>query len=201
MTKDVRTQFSTVEMTILGLAWLRGPCKAYTLMKELSLSESTYHRSRAGTAYSVTNRFLKLGLLEKIEDDRVQVTPAGEAVLKEWTGPVVPITDIAHSADLLRLRFFFMGVLPQSVRLEFIDRSLETLKEFEQRCQDLIPQNQEIGDHYGALATVCSVLETRARIQWLQFVRPLVEKPLPADEDWTDIILKALNTAPSSEPR
>ena len=186
-------QFSTVEMTILGMAWLRGPCSTYTLMKELSLSESTFHRSRAGTAYSVANRLLGLGLLQKHPDDTVSVTTAGEEVLREWTGPVVPMRDIAHSADLLRLRFFFLEVLPPEDRLEFIDRSVVGLREFEARCVNLVPKNQEIGDYFGALATVCSILETRARIEWLQTVRELVENPLSAEQNWSDEILARLD--------
>lgn len=180
-----KSQYSTVEMTILGYAWLRGPCTIYTIMKQLSLSESTYHRSRAGTAYSVAKRLLSLNLIEKLDDDQVQITAHGEEVLREWTGPVVPMMDIAHTSDLLRLRFFFLELLSPEDRIEFIDRSLASLREFEQRCSDLIPKNQAIGEYYGALATVCSVLEARARIQWLEMVRPLVVNPLDKDVDWT----------------
>lgn len=187
-----KNQFSTVEMTILGYAWLRGPCTIYTIMKQLSLSESTFHRSRAGTAYSIANRMLKLGLIEKTVNDEVSVTPEGESVLRDWTGPEVPMMDVAHTADLLRLRFFFLEVLSPEDRVTFIDKSLEQLREFETRCTNLIPKNQEIGDYFGALATVNSVLETQARIRWLELVRPLVMNPLPEDSDWTATILAAL---------
>lgn len=179
-------------MTVLGLTWLRGPCTTYVIMKQLALSESTYHRSRAGTAYSVMNRLMGLGFIEKLEDERVQVTPAGEEVLREWTGPVVPMMDVAHSADLLRLRFFFLEVLPPPDRLEFIERSIASLREFEARCVGLIPQNQELGDYFGALATVCSVLEARARIQWLETVRGWVIEPLAVDSDWAAVIMSRL---------
>ncbi len=187
-----KNQFSTVEMTILGYTWLRGPCTTYTIMKQLALSESTYHRSRAGTAYSVTKRLLKLGLIEKLDDEQVRITQDGEAVLREWTGPVVPMIDVAHTSDLLRLRFFFLEVLSLEDRIEFIDRSLESLREFERRLVGLIPKNEEIGEYYGALATVCSVLEARARIQWLEMVRPLVVQPLSKDSNWTATIERLL---------
>lgn len=190
----LRRRLSTVEMTVLGMAWLRGPCTVYAVMKELSASESTFHRSRAGTAYSVANRLIKLGLLEKTEGELVQITVPGLEKLRRWVGPDVPMLDVAHSADLLRLRFFFLETLPPTQRLEFIDRSLVHLREFEQRCLALIPENEKIGDYFGALATVNTILETRARISWLNMVREMVEKPLDADTDWTAAILDRLNS-------
>ncbi|HMS55234.1 MAG TPA: hypothetical protein PKA27_07505 [Fimbriimonadaceae bacterium] len=182
-------------MTILGMTWLRGPCTTYSVMKELSSSESTYHRSRAGTAYSVMNRLISLGLIERVDGDLVKVTSEGEAVLRAWTGPKVPMMDVAHSADLLRLRCFFLEVLTPSDRVKFIDDSLISLREFEVRCTNLIPQNEAIGDYFGALATMCSVLETRARIQWLEQIRDLVVNPLPKESGWTETILSRLEQA------
>jgi len=162
-------------------------------MKELSASESTFYRSRAGTAYSVANRLLELGLLEKQEGDLVQITTEGLEQLRQWVGPEVPMLDVAHSADLLRLRFFFLETLDPAQRIEFIDNALTKLQEFETRCLALIPENEKLGDYYGALATVNTILETRARIQWLQLAREMVEKPLATNSDWTATILERLN--------
>lgn len=187
-------KFSTVEMTVLGMTWLRGPCTIYAVMKELSSSASTYHKSRAGTAYSISKRLLDLGLIEKLDGDLVQVSQEGEKVLRDWTGPDVPMMDVAHSADLLRLRFFFLEILPPEQRLEFVDKSIASLEIFLARCKGLIPQNQEIGDYFGALATVCSVLETQARIEWLRMVRDWVQSPMPEDADWTKAILARLDS-------
>lgn len=189
----LKRKFSSVEMTVLGMTWLRGPCTIYAVMKELSASESTFYRSRAGTAYSVANRLLELGLLEKQEGDLVQITTEGLEQLRQWVGPEVPMLDVAHSADLLRLRFFFLETLDPAQRIEFIDNALTQLKEFESRCLALIPENEKLGDYYGALATVNTILETRARIQWLQLAREMVEKPLATNSDWTATILERLN--------
>jgi len=191
--------FTTVEMTVLGLTWLRGPCSVYVVMKELSLSESTFHRSRAGTAYSIVNRLLKLGHLRKSEDGLVSVTATGESVLREWTGPEVPMLDVAHTADLLRLRCFFLGVLPESDRVAFVDKSLASLREFEQRCVELVHANEAIGDYYGVLATSCLVLETRARAAWLENVRPLIASPLPKEGGWASRVLQAIGSVPAEE--
>ncbi len=187
-------KLSNVEMTVLGMTWLRAPCTIYAVMKELSTSASTYHKSRAGTAYLTSKRLLEMRLIEKIENDLVQLTPAGEKTLRDWTGPDVPMIDVAHSADLLRLRFFFIGILPPEQRLEFVDKSLASLRLFLERGKGLISQNEEIGDYYGALATVCLVLETKARIQWLEIVREWVANPMSENANWSETILESLDS-------
>jgi len=185
-------KLSNLEMTVLGFAWLRGPCTIYAIMKELSLSASSFHKSRAGTAYSIANRLLGFGLLGQ-EDENVQITPAGEAELKSWFADI-PLTDIAHSADLIRLRVFFLGVVDSSERLRFIDESLAGLRTFLRTCEELVPKNEEIGDYFGVLATMSVVLETRARIQWLELVRDWVENPM--ESDWARRALGSIQQLP-----
>lgn len=184
---------STIECTLLGLAWLRGPCTIYALMKELSLSVSSFHKSRAGTAYSVAHRLIGFGLLRLsgADEGQVEITKEGVAALRDWVAPPVPMADVAHSADLLRLRCFFLGTLTPEERHEFIQESLTSLREFLAQCEDLITENEKIGDYFGALATLSSVLETRARIQWLECIQPLMEAAPPAGE-WRETLLAAL---------
>ena len=171
---------STIEMSVLGLAWLRGTRTTYAIMKELATSNSTYYKSRAGTAYSVVERLIGFGLIEYSTEPGhggeklIQVTPAGRAALEKWLTPPIPTADIAHSADFIRLRFFFIGVLEPKKRLAFIDDSLAGLRSHLARCEALIPANEAIGDHFGALATLSIILETKARIQWLELVRDKV---------------------------
>ena len=167
-------------------------------MKELGTSESTYHKSRAGTAYSVSKRMLEFGLLEPNEssvpgDEKlVRITPDGINALQEWLTPPIPLPDIAHSADLIRLRFFFLGVIDQDKRLAFIDDTLKGLENFLARCEALIQANEDIGDYFGALATISSILETRARIEWLKIAREWVVDPMDSSEDWSDKILRRI---------
>lgn len=194
MPKTGSRKLSNIEMTVLGMAWLRGPCTIYSIMKELSSSESTYHKSRAGTAYSVSKRLLGFKLLENApstqgDEKLVRITESGIEELKKWLAPPVPLPDVAHSADLLRLRFFFLGVTDQQARLAFIDDSLKGLHIFLERCEGLVYANEEIGDYYGALATLSSVLETRARIEWMKIVRKWVESPIPDEQGWAKTIL------------
>jgi len=195
--KTART-LSTIEMTVLGYAWLRGPCTTYAIMKELSLSGSTFYKSRAGTAYSVSNRLLTQGLLEHVEgsDNLVRLTPEGLTALQDWVRPPVPMGDIAHSADLIRLRFFFLGVLNVDERVVFIDDALASLRSRLVEAESLISANQKIGEYLGAVATVSLILETRARIQWLEAARDWVIDPLPDGADWSAAILGRIDGLP-----
>ena len=191
-----RRKLTSIELTVLGLAWLRGPCTIYAIMKELSLSASSFHKSRAGTAYSVAKRLLKTNHLEKSDptdsssEGDVQVSESGVAALKHWLTAPLPMADIAHSADLIRLRFFFLGAVEKNERVAFIDKSIEGLQEFLSRCESLLPDNEAIGDYFGVLATMSSIFETRARIEWLKLVREFVVNPLPENASWTDEVLK-----------
>lgn len=192
-------KLSSLEQTVLGLVWLRGPVTIYAVMKDLSVSESSFHKSRAGAAYSVAKRLMEFGLIRHPEEDaegkenQVIVTEEGEARLREWLSPPVPQEDVAHSADLLRLRFFFLEALDHEQRLQFIDQSILCLEELRSRCEGLIAENQQIGEYYGALATISFVLEAEARIKWLKLVRGLVESPLSDQDDWAKEIGRLLS--------
>ncbi|CAN1530665.1 hypothetical protein MCEMSE15_01383 [Fimbriimonadaceae bacterium] len=181
---------STIELSVLGLAWLRGPCTTYAIMKELSTSGSTYYKSRAGTAYSVSKRLQNFGLLAESGEGAIQITEAGIAAIQAWLAPPIPLPDIAHSADLIRLRFFFVGIVPLADRLAFIDSSIDGLTEFLTKCKSLLKENEDIGDYFGVLATMSTVLETNARITWLQIVRDLVENPMAPDAPWAEMALQ-----------
>ncbi len=179
--KKVERKLSNLECTVLGLAWLRGPCSIYSIMKDLSVSASSYHQSRAGAAYSVAKRLLEFGLLERRETDEVAATEEGVRALREWVSVPIPMADITHSADLIRLRFFFLGAIEKDERLKFIDESIAGLQVFLSECEALLPANEALGEYFGVLATLSTIFETRARIAWLRAVRDLVEHPLEGD--------------------
>ncbi|HLO97692.1 MAG TPA: PadR family transcriptional regulator [Fimbriimonas sp.] len=185
-------KLSTIELTVLGLTWLRGPCTTYSIMKQLSLSASSFHNSRAGTAYSVTKRLTKGGFLEVDSDDLVHITPAGIESLQKWFASPIPMQDITHSADLLRLRFFFLGIVDTETRLRFIDESIQGLKVFLTKCEELLPKNEALGDYFGVLATLSSIFETKARIEWLTLVRKWVEDPEQLPRPWSKSALESL---------
>jgi DNA-binding PadR family transcriptional regulator len=190
-------KLSTIELTVLGIAWLRGPCTTYVIMRELGTSESTYHKSRAGTAYSVTKRLLEFGLLinpenEERDENRVQISESGIEALQQWMTPPIPLEDVAHSVDLLRTRFFFLGALTPETRIQFIDNALASLRIFAAKCEELLKANEDLGEYFGVLATLGVVMETRARIEWLTIVRKFVAQPMPQGSDWAKTMIQQL---------
>lgn len=186
--KMKKRNLTSIEMSVLGLTWLRAPCTVYAVMKELSGSASSYHRSREGTAYSVAKRLVEAGFLRH-EDEKLTVTPSGLNQLQQWIAPPTPMQDISHSADLIRLRFFFLGAVDAETRLAFIDAAETGLRDFLERCKDLIDENQVIGDWFGALATMSSVMETESRLRWLAMVRECALNDSGPPGSWREALL------------
>lgn len=183
-------KLSTIELTVLGMTFLRQPCTIYAVMKELGSSASSYYKSRAGTAYSVANRLISFGLLHQDEDQLIRLTAAGEEALREWLTPPLPIHDIAHSADLIRLRTFFLEIVDAETRMSFLDSAEEGFRQHLSRCEDLLRENQEADDYYGGLATVSAILETQARLKWIQLIREWVRDPQSGNSDWANKMLE-----------
>jgi DNA-binding PadR family transcriptional regulator len=182
-------KLSTIELTVLGMTYLRQPCTIYAVMKELGASASSYYKSRAGTAYSVANRLISFGLLDQSEDQLIHLTEDGEKALKHWLTPPLPVMDIAHSADLIRLRTFFLGIVDLKTRLEFLDSAEAGFQTHLRRCEQLLEENQQVGDYFGGLATVSGIFETQARIKWIRLIREWVENPERCEGEWAERLL------------
>jgi len=167
-------------MSVLGLTWMLGPCTTYFVMKDLSTSESTYYKSRAGTVYSVVERLIGFGLIEYVDgsperDEKlIRVTDRGRTALKGWLTPPIPPPDIAHTADFIRARFFFLGILDPEERTAFIDDALAGLRLHLARCEDAAVEAEKVGGRFAAMAMLAIILETKARIEWLETVRDQV---------------------------
>ena len=184
---------SILEHTVMGIAWLRGPCSIYTILRELETSASSYHKSRAGTVYSIANRLLDKGILEREPDgERVRLSASGVELLKEWVAPPTPFEDVTFSSDLLRLRFSFLGILEAKDRRKYVEDALQSLREFLATTEALLDENEKIDEPFGLLATVNIILETRARIQWLETVLEFVDDPSSIDRPWSATVFKRI---------
>ncbi|MBL8040040.1 MAG: hypothetical protein JNM04_01710, partial [Chthonomonas sp.] len=167
-------------------------CTTYVLMKELSSAGSTYYRSRAGTTYSVVKRLTTFGFLE-VNDEQISISEEGIAALKRWIRPPIPEPDVAYSADLVRLRFYYLGLLSVRERKEFIDDALSELRRHLVKVEWMVHESERIGDYFGMLALANAVLETRARIEWLEMVAPLALEPIADQKAWAKSVFELLN--------
>jgi DNA-binding PadR family transcriptional regulator len=187
--KGVR-KLSTIELTILGIFWTQGPCTTYAVMKGLSQATSTYYQSRAGTTYSVTKRLLGMGYLAG--EDELEVTELGAQVLRDWVSTPVPRPDVAFSSDLIRLRFYFLGLLTVEERIAYVDNCLKELREFLVICDGLLDRCEAIDDQFGVMASASAVLENRARIRWLELARVWLSQGDDLERPWAKTVRAAL---------
>ncbi|ARU41351.1 hypothetical protein CCB80_09470 [Armatimonadetes bacterium Uphvl-Ar1] len=188
--KQGARKLSTIELTILGIFWTSGPCTTYCVMKGLSRATSTFYQSRAGTTYSVTKRLMGMGYLEG--EDELSVTDLGAKVLREWVATPVPPQDVAFSSDLIRLRFYFLGLLTVEERLAYIDNCLREVREFLVVCDGLLDKCEAINDQFGVMASASAVLENRARIQWLELAREWLALGEDLERPWAETVRSAL---------
>jgi len=165
---------SAIELTALGILWKRGPCTAYAIMREFQGSTSTYYSGRASTIYPVIRRFLACGLAASVEEGKVEITAFGVRRMREWLSPPVPMQDLAHTADMLRLRVFYLALVPSEVRARLIDEALDDLTNYLRTCTRSAERDAELGDPFSALASEGVLYETRARIEWLRAIRDRV---------------------------
>lgn len=171
-------KLSAMEYTVLGIAWKRGPCTTYLLMKELSSSTSTYYKGRAGTAYPLVDRLVTAGYLLAGEVDgsrgerQIEISAKGKDALTQWVREPIPASDIAHTVDWIRLRVFYLGTLAPEERLNFITGAVAGLKAQLEACEQAVVRYREMGDDFSVMATTGTIFETKARIVWLQSLLP-----------------------------
>ncbi|MHB8635563.1 MAG: PadR family transcriptional regulator [Fimbriimonadaceae bacterium] len=174
-----RKRLSAIEYTVLGIAWKRGPCTTYALMKELASSTSTYYKARAGTAYPLVERLVQQNLLTHADDvgpkgeKLIAVTDAGLAALKHWLTAPLEFSEVAHTVDFVRLRVFYLGAATPGERRALIDDAVAELGEHLRACEGAMARYQTIADVFSTLATQGVVQETKARIKWLTDIREL----------------------------
>ena len=172
-----RQRLSAIEYTVLGIAWKRGPCTTYALMKELASSTSTYYKARAGTAYPLVERLVLQELLAHADhfgpkgEKLIAVTEAGLAALKEWLTVPPEFAEVAHTVDFVRLRVFYLGAATSEERRALIDNALAELRRHLIACEAAIVRYDTMGDVFSTLATQGVVRETLARIEWLTDIR------------------------------
>jgi DNA-binding PadR family transcriptional regulator len=164
-----------LEHCALGVIWQRGPCTAYAVRNEFAKSPSAYWSASSGSIYPVIKRLLAAGLIEAqtLTDGRrvsraLQVTTAGLDALRLW---IEEIDRAATSAtyDPIRTRMLFLDALTASAEREAVlDKAAEETKS---RLAEL-KATARSDEPMEMIAMLGAVYELKARLEWLQEIRP-----------------------------
>jgi len=177
---EINRKLSPLEKVLLGNVWRRGGCTAYSLVAMLRKSKSAYYRSGAGSVYPAMKRLAKAGYLLREDsgattDSRYSITESGIEALRQWFAPPFEEADFMCSLDLLRSRIYFLDLLPESDRILCLERLLIGLKALEGQIELIVAGHRDAGENFDELAATGALYETRARVEWVKFMRAKLE--------------------------
>ena len=181
MAEGTDRQLTELESCVLGVVWQRGPCTAYAVRREFTISSSSHWSSSAGSIYPVLSRLETLGFIEAEEASwgagskkRYRATAAGVTTLKAWIGPPLPEWTAAATFDPIRTRTYFLAALTPARRRRFIDEA-ERITRAELEHFRSGPHLQT-GGEWELLASLGTVYELEGRLRWLSEVRKGIGK-------------------------
>ena len=170
-----------LESCVLGVTWQRGPCTAYVIRREFTISSSSHWSSSAGSIYPVLARLESLELIAAEEASwgtgtkkQYRITDAGLGTLKEWLGPPLEAWAGASTYDPIRTRMYFLGALTPAKRRRFVaEAERVTREELERYKKGPELQNP---DRFERLAATGTVYELEGRLRWLREVARELEE-------------------------
>ncbi|AIE87700.1 helix-turn-helix transcriptional regulator [Fimbriimonas ginsengisoli] len=161
---------STLELIVLGVLHKKGPCIAHAVLVEFSGSSTHAYRSGAGAIYPLLKRLTDAGLVQ-MEGRLFSLTETGLTVLRNWVTPPFAEADFSTSVDLLRARMYFLRLLSPVEIADFLTAAEEGLRRLRQEAEATFENYVRSGDRYSQLAMRGALLETDARLQWIDEVR------------------------------
>ena len=179
MASKTRRAMTDLELCVLGVVWLRGPCSAYVVRREFAVSSSSFWSSSAGSIYPVIKRLLaaKLIAAKPVPSDgrgkrTLAITSNGERALRSWLKELPASAGMA-GLDPIRARMNFFAVLNSArEQLAFIDRAAAQTQAQIDKEKHLVRKftNVDRLTHLGALA------ELEGRKRWLGAVRKMLSR-------------------------
>ena len=179
MAAKSKRPLTEIELCVLGIVWLRGPCSAYVVRRELAVSQSSFWSSSAGSVYPIIKRLLAARLVaaKTVASDgrgkrNLAISAEGERVLQSWLTELPAWTGMA-GLDPIRARMNFFGVLKSARdQLAFLDLASAHTRAQIEKEKVLLKQFTNVHrlTHLGALA------EVEARKRWLGEVRKMLSR-------------------------
>ncbi len=169
---------SELENVVLGMVWADQPCTAYTVRKVFQNSPSSHWSGSAGAIYPLMRRLEGRGLLcstarrgDRRATKLYRLTQRGRRDLEAWLSPPLPPASALMNVDPLRIRVWFLKVLPEEQRLAVIDEALAKMHEQLERVREEARRSWALRNASKYLVDRGAVLSIRAQAAWLREVR------------------------------
>lgn len=101
----------------------------------------------------------------------LHVTKAGKAAVNAWIMAGSEIDVISSVTDPLRSRSFFLGVLSDKQRAQYLDASINQLEKYLSETKAHLKDRSEEVDQFEYFGSLGAVKVTQARLEWLKSVR------------------------------
>jgi len=168
----------TLKPTVLNYAILglirQEPLSGYQIRKIFESSPLGNYSSSPGSIYPALKRLDKLGLVEKIMMEgknkaRIQITPKGLDILKEWLLLPPHRSIMEKNVNELLLRFAFMDPLvKKDQQLRFLTSFRDLLKPYITELKDYRKKESLHMTHSGHLAYEHGILSYQATLEWCE---------------------------------
>jgi DNA-binding PadR family transcriptional regulator len=169
----LQRRLSILEFTALGILFKRAPCTAYAVLSEFSHSATSAYRSGAGSVYPMLRRLEDAGLVASVarsERDRLlSLTPVGFEALRSWFD-LTSEGGVSCCLDVLRSRVYFLRALSPQERATFLHEAIVGLERLLDSGRDTVKAYRNAGDRFSEVAMLGAVMETEARLRWLEIV-------------------------------
>lgn len=181
MTKHV---LSELEGVCLGLVRKHEPCTAYQVRQALKVAPSSHWRASAGSVYPLLSRMEEKELIVKTADpaDRrgrmlLQISHQGRAALRTWLLTGSELDVISSMTDPVRSRLFFLDVLNDAQRTNYLDEVTAEMENYLDKTRDHLATMIEDDDLCAYLGSLGAVRIAEARLEWLREVMEAFNAP------------------------
>ncbi len=165
---------SELELAALGYLWRHGPCTAYRVRQGFLESPSSHWSGSSGAIYPLLKRLEQGGLVKGAREttgsrarSMLSVTESGREQLREWLAEGVDPSVAASVHDAVRTRIFFLELLPEADRRDFVRSAIESCEEHAAAIREDMERREAAGDRFGLLAARGAAATARARLAWL----------------------------------
>ena len=173
-----RRPLSELEGVCLGIIRRRKSCTAYRVRLELKEAPSSHWRASAGSVYPLLARLQKDELIKATADSQdgrgkqmLAISRKGIIALKQWIKAGNKSDLVSSVTDPLRSRTFFLDVLTESQRLDYLDDLIGHMESYLAETKLRMEKTDQEVDQFDYLGSLGAFRLTEARLDWLHTVR------------------------------